>query len=327
MLNSVSPRSEPKSNYREVDAAVINMLRGGDRAIDVNINIAPIARSSQPDRTLDIAIEDCNDLLNAVTARLRLTVGTGLSSIPMPHLQLQNSASQVQTNILECAMALEQLHMTLTHEFERRQELELEVFDAKTALAQSRAELVGTQAGERRALHLALHDNLTSLPNQSFFRERLDHALTRAMPQRQALAVMYLDLDGFKPINDTHGHAAGDELLRIISARLARTVRAEDMVSRLGGDEFACLLDDFPSREQLNHLAGKLFDAVSAPCKIGQLELTVRPSIGIAMCPTDGTTTEALLKNADAAMFHAKRHQTGYAFFDECAAVRSELMG
>ena len=131
--------------------------------------------------------------------------------------------------------------------------------------------------------------------------------------------MLYLDLDGFKPINDIYGHATGDELLKIVAARLNQAVRSEDMVSRLGGDEFACLLSDLPSREQLSHMACKLFDAVSAPVKIGQLTLTVRPSIGMAMCHDDGATAEELIKNADVAMYRAKRQQSGYAFFDERA--------
>ncbi len=110
-------------------------------------------------------------------------------------------------------------------------------------------------------------------------------------------------------------------MLRIVAARLARSVRADDMVSRVGGDEFACLLADVPSREQLSHLACKMFDAVSAPMKIGQLKLTVRASIGIAVCPTDGASAEALLKSADNAMYRAKRQNTGYAFFAEGAAA------
>ena len=110
-------------------------------------------------------------------------------------------------------------------------------------------------------------------------------------------------------------------MLRIVAARLTQTVRAEDMVSRLGGDEFACLLGGLPSREKLSHLARNLVDVVSAPVKIGQIKLTVRPSIGIALCQSDGATAEALLKNADAAMYRAKRGQTGYAFFDQHADV------
>lgn len=327
MLNSESPRSELKSNYRDAGAAVIELLRGGDRVVDVHSDAAVALRacSSSPGQAVDIAIEDCNDLLSAVTARLRLTVGTCLTSISRPHLQLQNTATRVQANVLECAMALDQLHITLMHEFERRQQLELEVFDAKTALAQSRAELVSTQDGERHARHLALHDSLTSLPNRGFFLDQLDHVLALAATKRQSLAVLYLDLDAFKPVNDAHGHGVGDELLRIIAARLTQSVRTEDMVGRLGGDEFALLLGDLPNREQLSHRACKLLDAVSSPIKIGKLDLIVRPSIGIAMYPSDGTTAEALLGNSDAAMYSAKRNQTGYAFFDECADIRLGL--
>ena len=217
--------------------------------------------------------------------------------------------------VFDCVHDLDLLQGLLAHDLGRLQRLELELFDTQTAVAQARAELAGTRAGEQRARHLAQHDSLTQLPNRSHFRERLDDALGLGDPLRQPLAVLYLDLDGFKPINDRHGHDAGDELLRIVAARLARAVRAGDMVSRLGGDEFACLLADLPGRQQLCQLACKLFDAVSAPVKVGKLRLTVRPSIGIAICPTDGATTDALLKSADVAMYAAKRDRTGYAFF------------
>ena len=192
----------------------------------------------------------------------------------------------------------------------------MEVFDAQAALAQARAELAGTQAQESRARHLALHDELTQLPNRSFFRERMEHALAQREQQGQSLALLTLDLDGFKLINDAHGHDTGDAVLRIVAARLARAVRATDMVSRLGGDEFACLMANLHSRDQLSRLACKLFDAVSAPLKTGKLTFNVCPSIGIAIGPSDGVTAEALLESADGAMVRAKRQQTVYAFFD-----------
>lgn len=276
-------------------------------------------RAELPDRAADFAVHDLDDMVGAVAARLRMTVGERLDA----HIvnQPRGSLAMVRANVLDCAQALDQVQTTLGQEIARRQQLELEVFDVRTALAQARAELRGTQAGERRARHLALHDSLTALPNRSFFGERLEHALAIAAPQRRALAVMYLDLDGFKPVNDTHGHAAGDELLRVVAARLARAVRAEDMVSRLGGDEFGCLIAGSPSREQLSQLARKLLEAVAARCKIGQIRIRVRPSIGIAICPEDGTTAEALLKSADAAMYYAKRQRTGHAFSDQVMAT------
>lgn len=281
--------------------------------IGTDANSAPVARPA-PDLPLDVAIGDWGALLSTVKARLRLTDGERLAATLGP--QVNDTSGRVQASVLECASALDRLHATLAHQLGRCRQLEADVFDAQAALAQVRAELIGTQAGERRARHRALHDGLTSLPNCSFFRERLDDALAHVEPQRPALAVLYLDLDSFKPINDSHGHDVGDELLRIVAARLTRVVRAEDMVSRLGGDEFACLVVGSLTREQLGHLARKLFDSVSAPLTIDKLRLIVRPSIGIAIYPTDGATAKALLKSADAAMYLAKRHQAGYAFFD-----------
>ncbi|HEU5295383.1 MAG TPA: GGDEF domain-containing protein, partial [Burkholderiaceae bacterium] len=168
--------------------------------------------------------------------------------------------------------------------------------------------------GERHAHHLASHDSLTTLPNRRFFTERLDQALTRLGPACQDIAVVYLDLDGLKSINDRYGHDTGDQLLKIAAARLRGALRAQDIVCRLGGDEFACLLIDSLSRPQLEHLACKLFDAVSAPMQIGGQSLVVCPSIGIA-AGDSGSNGAALLKQADAAMYCAKREQSGYAFF------------
>jgi len=200
------------------------------------------------------------------------------------------------------------------------QQLRNELACSQAELRRTRIELQHAHSSEQQARHQALHDSLTELPNRSCFRQRLDRDLARGQPQAldsaPVLAVLYLDLDGFKPINDRHGHETGDGLLRVVAARLARAVRSDDMVCRVGGDEFVCLLGDVLNRQQLSHLACKLFDAVSAPLRIGALDLLVRPSIGIAVCPQDGDTTDALLRRADTAMYRAKRQQLGYAFFD-----------
>ncbi len=136
-----------------------------------------------------------------------------------------------------------------------------------------------------------------------------------------ALAVLFLDLDDFKSINDRHGHETGDEMLRIVAQRLGRVMREGAVVCRLGGDEFACLLPNTMGDAQLSRLAAQVFDAVSAPLKVGALKLSVRPSIGIAVYPTDGDSTTALLQHADAAMYHAKRQQLGYAFATSAAKI------
>lgn len=287
--------------------------------VDLGDADVPYAHMPPPHQPLDVAIGDLDDLVSAVKARLRLAVDERRIATPESLLQEQTAVGRVRADVLECAAALDHLHATLTHELARRGTLELEVFDAQVELAQARAEIVGIQAGERRARHQAAHDRLTSLPNGGYFRERLDRALSYAVEQGQPLAVMYLDLDGFKAINDQHGHSAGDELLRIVAARLSRAVRAEDVVCRFGGDEFACLFVGFPGQEQLTQAACNIFDAISAPFQIGKRKLTVRPSIGVAMCPAHGVTSDVLLGNADAAMYRAKRNQTGHAFAEHGA--------
>jgi diguanylate cyclase (GGDEF)-like protein len=273
-------------------------------------------QSARPKLITGVAIEDYDDLLGAVTERLRQTVSEGPAAAKP--LQAGAVSDNVKSSMLECVEALDQLHMTLKDDLERRRLLELEVASAKIALERTRAELIDTEAEARRANHLALHDSLTALPNRGFFRERLEYALKLMTLQNRPFAVLYLYLDGFKPVNDTHGHNAGDELLKIVAARLTRAVRAEDMVSRLGGDEFACLLADLPCREQLGQLAQKLYESVSAPVKIGHLRIQISPSIGIAMCPVDGTNADSLINNADTAMYHAKQLQSGHLFFDQC---------
>jgi diguanylate cyclase len=201
--------------------------------------------------------------------------------------------------------------------FEARQNhWDLQIAALRALLAKTQEELTGAQEREKRARYLAFHDDLTALPNRRFFRERLDLALREEGGAGvRPLAVFYLDLDGFKALNDLYGHDTGDELLGTVARRLSHALRAEDLVSRLAGDEYACLITGLSCRKRLQQLAATLFHAVSAPFKIGVLELTVHPSIGIAMYPSDGSTTDQLLKAADSAMYMAKRLKSSYAFF------------
>jgi diguanylate cyclase len=214
-----------------------------------------------------------------------------------------------------CLQAMDDLRGDLIQEQQGRTQLELDHFDAHTALAQLKGQLRGSQAGERRARHLALHDALTSLPNRHHFLDRLKQVMSGPHRVVAPVAVLFIDLDHFKAINDLHGHSAGDEVLSITAARLTHALRADDMVGRLGGDEFACILLNVPSRQHLGQLACKLFDVVSAPVRIGDLAFEVRPSIGVATAGQPGLTATALLHRADLAMYQAKRTQTGYAFF------------
>jgi diguanylate cyclase (GGDEF)-like protein/PAS domain S-box-containing protein len=159
---------------------------------------------------------------------------------------------------------------------------------------------------ERRLLHLATHDALTDLPNRAFFGDRLDHALKRIRRRNDGLAVLVLDVDLFKDINDTFGHAAGDEVLREVARRLIVTTRDGDSVARLGGDEFAIMLQS-TSETDGARIAARVSDSLSVPVEIGADSIEVGISTGCAVFPRDGTDAESLLKRADVAMYIAKR--------------------
>lgn len=181
------------------------------------------------------------------------------------------------------------------------------------------ARIADGQIAVKRARYQALHDAPSLLPNGEYFRARLEQALQRREPPYQALAVLYisLNLEDFQASIDACGHAAGDELLGPIVAGLAAAPRAEDMLGRLGSDQFVCLVPGLPKREQLSALARKMLGSVPFPLNIGALQLCVRPSIGIAIYPRDGTSAEVLLSNAKFAMHRAKQRDAGHTFVDE----------
>lgn len=169
---------------------------------------------------------------------------------------------------------------------------------------------------EEEARHLAHHDPLTGLPNRVLFMDRLAQALAASRRQRAEFALMFLDLDHFKAINDTNGHEAGDAVLQEVAARLTRCVRGVDTVSRLGGDEFVVLLTDIGGVDQAAHVASTVMQSVARPVQTGGREISLSVSIGIAICPSDGQDAKTLLRHADVAMYHAKQNgRNEFCFF------------
>ena len=163
---------------------------------------------------------------------------------------------------------------------------------------------------------LAHHDLLTSLPNRLLFNLRLEHSIERARRSRQGLAVMFFDLDHFKDVNDTLGHAAGDELLRWMAEQLTALVRTEDTVARMGGDEFTALIEAVTEPEDAATVARKLLDLFSHPLQLHRHEFFVSASIGISLYPDDGNDADTLIRNADAAMYQAKAiGRNNYQFY------------
>ena len=159
---------------------------------------------------------------------------------------------------------------------------------------------------EEQIEYQAYHDALTGLPNRRLFRDRLTVALAHARRLKNPLAVMFLDLDRFKVVNDTLGHSTGDELLKAIAARLQASLREEDSIARMGGDEFTVLLADLKTPDDAAKIALKVLETVALPLQIDGTELFITTSIGIALFPSDGDTAEMLLANADHAMYRAK---------------------
>lgn len=169
-----------------------------------------------------------------------------------------------------------------------------------------------------RMVHLAQHDALTDLPNRLLLNDRLAQAIALARRHGKQLAVMFLDLDRFKHINDSLGHKIGDQLLQSIAKRLTAGVRNSDTVCRQGGDEFVILLADVEHAEDAALSAQKILDALTVPHLIDQLELHVSVSIGISIYPDDGQDADTLIKNADTAMYHAKEGgRNNYQFFEQ----------
>jgi diguanylate cyclase (GGDEF)-like protein/PAS domain S-box-containing protein len=171
---------------------------------------------------------------------------------------------------------------------------------------------------------LAEHDFLTGLANQMVLRDRIEQAIKMAARNRKKLAVLFMDLNGFKHINDSLGHAAGDKLLQSIARRLGETVRASDTLSRFGGDEFIILLPEVHHPDGTTAAATRLLEAVATIHSVGQHELQVSASIGISVYPDDGGDGDTLIKNADVAMYQAKsKGGSSYEFFDSGMNIRA----
>jgi diguanylate cyclase (GGDEF)-like protein/PAS domain S-box-containing protein len=174
------------------------------------------------------------------------------------------------------------------------------------------------EEAKARAQHLADHDALTGLPNRRLLEDRLTQALAMSQRNREHTAVMFVDLDRFKAINDSLGHAVGDALLKEVSQRLVAQLRTGDTICRIGGDEFVLVLPQIKRSSDVAQVAQKVIEQLSLPVMAEERELVVTPSIGIAVFPDDGRDAETLIRNADAAMYHAKEAgRANYQFFTE----------
>ena len=212
----------------------------------------------------------------------------------------------VEHKVEKAADDLQQVNLDLANEVDERAAVESELVDTKNDLAKVRDDLSKSQAKEEETREIMFQDALTGLPNRVLFEQHLDQGLILAKRHGWGLAVLFLDIDEFKSINDTYGHDLGDKVLLMVAKRLQSLVRDEDTVSRWGGDEFMCLLLEVKQAADVTRLAEKMVSRIARACNFNGAALSIKASIGIAIYPANGETAETLFKNADTAMFKAK---------------------
>ena len=261
----------------------------------------PLVRALDKNEEVQSKVTECAQELSLVNTKIKEDIiHPFLSEEIQPTLE---QIEKIEDKVHDCSEDLIAVNKTLALEISERKHLERVLSD--------------TQIAEDEARRSALHDLLTGLPNRMLFNDRLEHALADAKRNTLSFALMFIDLDHFKQINDSYGHDTGDEVLRTVAERLKSSVRANDTVSRHGGDEFIYLCLGVEKKIDVVNIAQKLSDTISADFENTGTKFTVQPSVGVALYPADGESAEVLLKNADAAMYKAKERKTGIVFFSQ----------
>ncbi len=276
--------------------------------IESNTPQAPLARALDQSEQVKAKVEECATDLSSVNTVLKQEIAAG---VPLQAVEEALSKSEgVEAKVQECADDLATVNDSLAEEIDERHRMEDELSSSEAALRESRLR-------ERKARHDALHDAVTGLPNVTLFSDRLASALTQAGRHAWRLAVMFVDLDKFKHVNDRHGHEMGDRVLQLVARRLEQFVRGGDTVSRRSGDEFLLLMLEAKDEDTVAGFAVKIVENIAAPCEVNGLQLSVSPSIGIAIYPEDGESAEDLLRHADMAMYAAKEHKLGAVLYSQ----------
>lgn len=238
---------------------------------------------------------DVTPLVQRVNTTLWQVAAAATLALAMLYLLQLLVVSRAQRILRRQALQLEQANLELDRRVQER-------------TAALEAEIAERRHAERRLDHLAYHDVLTGLPNRLMFKEHLTHGLSRTARKKNRLAILFIDLDRFKDVNDTLGHSIGDELLIAVTRRIKTCVRTSDTLARQGGDEFICILEDIREADEARQVADKLLALFRQPFTVGDNELFLSASIGICIAPDDGNEVDILVRNADAAMYQAKAH-------------------
>jgi diguanylate cyclase (GGDEF)-like protein len=262
-------------------------------------SLTRLLRQSQ--RVNEMIRQSAEELSSATTViKHKLANGGSLPGIEIAHDQIE----AVRRKVLVASEQLTAVNQALTDEVRERNLVD--------------HQLAAVMEQEVAARNAALHDKLTGLPNRTLFNDRLQHGIAQAKRHHWILAVLFVDLDKFKSVNDTYGHQAGDAVLLTTANRLTRNTREEDTVSRFGGDEFLCLLTQIREEKDIAMIAVKILNAIRAPCSVSvrdvNVDLCPEASIGISIFPKDGATANALIRSADEAMYRAKENDSRHEF-------------
>ena len=256
---------------------------------------------SQSEHVRDLIQQSANSVISASAEMQHAFVNS--EALPGVSQILEHHASATR-HLQEAVERLTALNQVLQGEIKERT-----LIDHQLAAAFEQEE------GSRKA---ALYDQLTGLSNRVLFHDRLDHGIAQATRHGWMLAVLFVDLNEFKGINDTYGHQAGDAVLKSVALQLTHATRHEDTVSRHGGDEFLCLITPLHEHKHIAVIAAKILAAIQAPCEVsgrdGLVKLRVGGSIGISVFPKDGSNAAKLIRRADDAMYVAKENRSGFAF-------------
>jgi len=274
-------------------------------APDAPYETAPLTRALDQSERVQDKVEQAAVDLSLVNAVLKDEIAEGL---PLAKVELAlNQSEAVEVKVQEAAAELVAVNDALALEIDERHRLEDRLSESTAALSASRTQ-------ERKSRHSALHDAITGLPNLTLFNDRLGHGLAQAQRHGWRLAVLFIDLDGFKRVNDVHGHKLGDDVLHVIAQRLKAAVRTGDTVSRRSGDEFLLLMLEAKDESSVAAFASRIMQNIAETCEMGGVTLTITASIGIALYPDDGRSAQELLTSADAAMYTAKQRKNGPMF-------------
>ncbi len=291
---------------REMDARVVQKYLA---SVASQVTVA-----TRLEEALSIARERDFDV---IIADLTLPDAQGLDCVRHLTSASQDSAVIVLTGLEDETIAMRSLQLG-AQDYLPKEELRPELLKRTVRYAVER------KRTEQRMRAMASRDALTGLANRAHFTERVHVALARAERSNDPVALLFIDLDRFKAINDTFGHATGDTVIRDVASRISEAVREYDLVARLGGDEFAVLVSDFDDPATPERIAGRILDSLAPPIPIGDAMAPISASIGIACAPDAGTTADQLVKSADFAMYAAKRDgRNGYRSFRDIDDPRS----